>query len=97
MIYQLPNGKAIYLTLEEFLDLTDADVQFLMSINAGNYITNPFFNSAIKKQKSEEVDEELEDFSSDCFTETDELNLNDSHIEDDYSDGFNIIDINSII
>jgi hypothetical protein len=49
MIYQLPNGKVIHMTLEEYLDLDDLDIQYLVSINAGNYANSPFYASAIKK------------------------------------------------
>jgi hypothetical protein len=31
MQYQLPNGKVIYLSIEQFLEMTDQDIQFLMS------------------------------------------------------------------
>jgi hypothetical protein len=51
MIYQLPNGKVIVLTLEEYLSLDDLDIQYLMSINAGNYATSPFYGSVIKKKQ----------------------------------------------
>jgi|LakMenEpi03Aug12_release.lakeMendotaPanAssembly.Ray.scaffolds.fasta_scaffold3531999_1 hypothetical protein len=51
MIYQLPNGKVIILTLEEYLNLDDLDIQYLMSINAGNYATSPFYGSVIKKKQ----------------------------------------------
>ena len=48
MIYQLPNGKIIHLSVEEFLDLSDHDIQYLMSVNAGDHAPSPFYGSAIK-------------------------------------------------
>lgn len=76
LLYQLPNGKTIYLTVEEFLDLTDQDIQALMSVNAGEAIGSPFYGSAIrgKKPKKEEEDEEAEteDRSIDYTEEYDE-------------------------
>ena len=42
MLYQLPNGKVVHLTIEEFLDLTDEDMQYLMSIDFGEHIRDPF-------------------------------------------------------
>jgi hypothetical protein len=78
MLYQLPNGKTIYLTVDEFLDLTDQDVQMLMSVNAGEAINSPFYGSAIKggakrKKKEEEAEEEeVEDKSIDFQEEFDE-------------------------
>ena len=53
MYYQLPNGKTVYLTVEEYLDLSDADVQYLMSLDYGEAILNPFRGSSIEKPESQ--------------------------------------------
>jgi hypothetical protein len=53
MLYQLPNGKVIYLTIEQYLELTDEDVQYLMSLNAGDYALNPFTDSAVVENTKE--------------------------------------------
>ena len=37
MLYQLPNGKIIFLTIEQFLDLTDEDIQYMISVDFGEY------------------------------------------------------------
>jgi hypothetical protein len=72
MLYQLQNGKVIYLSIEEFLDLTDEDIQHLMALNAGDYITDPFSGSAIKKNTNAKYydfdtdeEEDIEDSISD--------------------------------
>jgi len=49
MYYQLPNGKVINLDISDILDMTDADIQDLISINAGEQGVNPFHGSAIKR------------------------------------------------
>jgi hypothetical protein len=46
VLYQLPNGKTIYLTIEEFLSLTDQDIQYLVSVDCGEAVLNPFKGSA---------------------------------------------------
>ncbi|MCX6195586.1 MAG: hypothetical protein NTY55_02890 [Flavobacteriia bacterium] len=53
MLYQLPNGKVIYITIEQFLELTDEDIQYMMSINHGEHITNPFRDSAVVENTKE--------------------------------------------
>ena len=53
MIYQLPNGKVVYLTLEEYLDLTDEDIQYLLALDFGEHIRDPFSGSAVKKNTKE--------------------------------------------
>ena len=74
MIYQLPNGKVIHLSIEEFLDLTDQDIQYLMSIDYGEHIRDPFSGSAVEKNTKEKYydfeflsvdDEVLNDIISD--------------------------------
>ena len=53
MQYQLPNGKVVHLSLEEYLDLTDEDVQYLMSLDYGEHILDPFTGSAVEMNKQE--------------------------------------------
>jgi hypothetical protein len=68
MLYQLPNGKAIYLSLEEYLDLEPEDIQYLISLNLGEQPNDFLFGSVIKKgiYKKEEPDfEEGIDYTPD--------------------------------
>ncbi len=69
MLYQLPNGKVVHLSIEEFLDLTDLDIQFLMSIDYGEHVIDPFTGSAVEKNTREKyIDIEflpLEDYDLD--------------------------------
>jgi hypothetical protein len=68
MQYQLPNGKVVNLSIEEYLDLTDEDVQYLMSLDYGEHILDPFTGSAVEKNKQEKyydfdylIDDESDD------------------------------------
>lgn len=73
MIYQLPNGKIIHLTIEEYLDLTEEDIQYLISLDYGEHIRDPFSGSAVKSNTKEKYydfsfntdDEDIEDNASD--------------------------------
>ena len=72
MLYQLSNGKVISLTIEQYLELTDEDVQYLMSLNAGEYALNPFTDSAVLENTKEKyydfdylTDDESENIISD--------------------------------
>ena len=47
MNYQLPNGKVIYISIEEYLSLTDADIQHLIALDYGDTVNNPFSGSAV--------------------------------------------------
>jgi hypothetical protein len=74
MLYQLPNGKVVHLSIEEYLDLTDEDIQYLMSLDFGEHIQNPFTGSAVEQNIKEkyydfeflpEDDEEINNIISD--------------------------------
>ncbi len=73
MLYQLPNGKVIYLTVEQYLELTHEDIQYLMSIDFGEHILNPFTDSAVVENTREQYydfdyfpdDDSLEERASD--------------------------------
>ena len=62
VLYNLPNGKTIYLTIEEYLNLTDDDIQYLIAIRAGNTLPT-FFDSALhdKPLKVQETSDEVLD------------------------------------
>lgn len=53
MLYQLSNGKVVYLSIDEYLDLTDLDIQYLISLDYGDSITDPFSGSAINTKEKE--------------------------------------------
>ena len=57
MNYQLPNGKVIYISIEEYLSLTDEDIQHLIALDYGDTVNNPFSGSAVDtKGKAESTE-----------------------------------------
>ena len=54
MLYQLPNGKVIFITIEQYLELTDEDIQYMMSVDYGEYALNPFTDSAVVENTKEQ-------------------------------------------
>jgi hypothetical protein len=87
MLYQLPNGKVIHLSIEEYLDLTDEDIQYMMSLDFGEHIHNPFTGSAVDKNIKEkfydfeflaEDDEEINNIISDDVPFDDIIDLSDN-------------------
>jgi hypothetical protein len=55
MLYQLPNGKVINITIEEYLEITDLDIQYLMSLDFGEHIVDPFTGSAVEHNRKEKA------------------------------------------
>ena len=83
MLYQLPNGKVIHLTIEEYLNLTDEDIQTLIALNSGEYPNSYWFGSCLKN--SEPLSQPFKDESIMSFEE-----------QDDYLNELNKFDINNI-
>jgi len=88
MLYQLPNGKVVHLDVSDILNITDADIQYLLSVNAGEYVISPFQHSAInttEKKTSDDVnsneeEEEIETYFEEYFPDEfpdipDDINL----------------------
>lgn len=83
MLYQLPNGKVVNLTVEEYLNLTDEDIQALVALNFGEYATSYWFGSCINP--NETPDKLFQDVNMLSFEE-----------QDDYIEELNKYDINNI-
>jgi len=87
MLYQLPNGRVVYLSIEEYLDLTPEDIQYLVSLNQGETPTDPFFGSITRGKRIRTTDFEEpddEDDSLDYSPDTEDL------------DTYGPVDINNI-
>jgi len=87
MLYQLPNGKVINLSIEEYLDLTNEDIQYLISIDFGEHIRDPFKGSAVEKNTKETIydfeflssdDEDINNITSDEDPFDDIVDLSDN-------------------
>lgn len=75
MIYQLPSGRIIELSVEQYLSLNDADVQemngigFSFTLNCNNPFYNLFSSTPTPKTTEEDLTEDeleiLEDLMSD--------------------------------
>lgn len=81
IVYQLPSGKIIYLTVEQFLRLTDDEIKQYEDSNIGSSGNNPFrkLPSSFKDTLDEEDDQEDDsiDFTSsddDDFEEPFDMN-----------------------
>ena len=85
MIYQLPNGKVINISIDQYLSMTDLDIQYLISVGGGDYATNPFTDSACidnAKEKSYDFEflsnDEIDDIADDSMPFDDIIDLTDN-------------------
>ena len=58
------------MSIEDYLNLTYRDIQYLLSINAGEYIHNPWADSAISRIKKE-IETFFEEYFPEDFEESD--------------------------
>jgi len=66
MILQLPNGRIIEISVEQYLDMTDQDIQDLNSLGAAytKDCVNPFYNlysAKVQEIALEDISEEEEE------------------------------------
>lgn len=61
MLYQLPDGRTIEISLYDYLELTDEELQGLAAYDIGEQINNPYYGSIIKKPGKSLDDDD------DCF------------------------------
>ena len=61
MIFQLPNGKVINISIDDYLQLTDEDIQALVALNIGEFPTSYWYKSCIETDGPvvEMTDEEI--------------------------------------
>ena len=57
-MYTLPGGRSIELTFEQWFNLTDEDIEFMVAFGTGEFVENPFRGSSLEKPDSE-IDEEI--------------------------------------
>ena len=57
MLYQLPNGKVIEISTEQFVEMTDEELEYLIAYNYGEIQENPWFGSVLSKQPL--IDEDI--------------------------------------
>jgi hypothetical protein len=52
MIYQLPNGKCIEISTEQFIEMSDEELEYLIAYNYGDVLENPWHGSILNRPSS---------------------------------------------
>ena len=77
MWYQLKSGRVIQISLEQYLELTDEELedslQYLVAMNQGDYIHNPWHGSVTRIKKKQKKEEEIHDASIDYSEDEEEM------------------------
>jgi hypothetical protein len=59
MIYQLPSGRTIEISVEQYLDMSDEEINYLNAHQMGDNIEDPWFGSVLSKQPPKELEEDF--------------------------------------
>jgi hypothetical protein len=62
MFYQLPNGKVIELSTEQYIEMSDEELEYLIAYNYGDIYENPWHGSILTKHDRIH-DEDLSDIT----------------------------------
>lgn len=57
MLYQLPDGRTIEISVNDYLDFSDEELRHLAGSNYGDVLNNPSYGSAIKSKQKIEPDD----------------------------------------
>jgi len=57
MLYQLPDGRTIEISVNDYLDFSDEELRQLVGSNYGAVLNNPTYGSAIKGAAPPEPDD----------------------------------------
>ena len=60
MFYQLPNGKVIEISTEQFVEMSDEELEYLIAYNYGDPIENPWHGSILNKLRDSITEEIIE-------------------------------------
>lgn len=85
MFYQLPNGKVIEISTEQFVEMTDEELEYLIAYNYGDVVENPWHGSILNKH--DRIHDEGLDDSIPDLTDIPEIDkLSDLDIDEELTD-----------
>jgi len=59
MLYQLPNGKVIEISTEQYIEMSDEELEYLIAYNYGDALEDPWFGSVLNKRDTNSYSEEI--------------------------------------
>ena len=85
MLYQLPNGRVIEMSLEQYLAMDDTELLELNGLSNDYSVDaiNPFYKSALESSKNDKIDKNLEEYLTEHEPDLLEINKLDK-LNDDY-------------
>lgn len=83
MFYQLPTGRVIEISTEQYFEMSDEELEYLIAYNYGDIVENPWYGSIL--HKSSKVKDPPEEEPSDLTNvpQTEKLTDLDMETEED--------------
>jgi len=57
MLYQLPNGRVIEISTEQYFEMSDEELEYLIAYNYGETLEDPWFGSVLSKGTTSKVED----------------------------------------
>jgi len=92
MLYQLPNGKCVELTMEQFLRMTDEELKGMVAFNAGDEVNDPFALSVLRygpHRLAEDIDD-IDDYEEVPISDLTDVELEEKLYDRDFIDFDNL-------
>lgn len=96
MLYQLPNGKTIEISTEQYLRMSDEELNMYLAYNAGEELNDPFAISVLKHGPNNIFEEDDDDdfydseLTEEYIEDLTDISLDDKFFDDDFIDLDNI-------
>lgn len=90
MLYQLPNGRSVEISLEKYLKMTDQDLKDLGTFNDGEHINDPFALSVLRYGTTFVDDEDIDDIDEEIEKDLTDVNPEEKLYDEDYIDRDNL-------
>ncbi len=69
MLYQLPNGKCIEISVEQYLRMSDEELDLYVAYNIGEEVNDPFALSVLKYGSAIENDDAFDELITETLIE----------------------------
>jgi len=94
MLYQLPNGKCIEISIEQYLRMSDDELNMYMAYNYGEEVNDPFALSVLRygspADKVELIDEDSIVEEDEYIEDLTDVTLEEKLYDDEYIDYDNL-------
>lgn len=94
MLYQLPNGKCIEISIEQYLRMSDDELNMYVAYNYGEEVNDPFALSVLRygsaSEKEDKIDEDFIEDDEEYIEDLTDVTPEEKLYDDEYIDYDNL-------